>query len=143
MTKYLLLAVSALAMSACPSSKVTWTTHDAGPITVDFPCTPSTAAAVTKCMRPDGAEYALEVVEKGLPADQELAQLAEYAKAIPKGEVQDVSQFPVKWREVRQFGTFDFQVYYLDGKEYSVRVQYSAEKAPATVGEFFTRPKVK
>lgn len=143
MTKPLLLAVFALSLSACPSSKVTWTTYDAGPLTLDFPCTPATAAAVTKCMRSDGAEYALEVVEKGIPAEEALAQIAEYAKAIPKGEVHDVSKFPVKWREVRQFGNFDFQVYYVDGKEYSVRVQYSAQQAPAAVAEFFSRVKVK
>lgn len=143
MTKHLLLAVAALAVSACSSKQVTWQTYDAGPLSLEFPCTPSTAAAVTKCMRPDGAEFAVEVVSKDLTPEQELAQLTEYAQAIPKGTVIDTSKFPVKWIEVRQFGTFEFQVYYAQGKEYSVRVQYSSQQRPAAAEEFFSKVKVK
>ncbi len=143
MTKRLLLVVAGLALSACSEKKVSWTTYDAGPLLVDFPCTPVTAAAATKCMLSDGAEYKLDVVEKGLPLDQEFAQVTEYAKAIPKGELVDIEKWPVKWREVRQFGNFEFWMYYLDGKEYTLSVQYATLKAPPTAAEFFARAKPK
>jgi hypothetical protein len=143
MTKRLLLASALLALAACKPEKPVWKAHDAGPIALEFPCQPSTAAAVTKCMRPDGAEYSLATVEKGIPAEEELAQTVEYARAIPKGEVLEDSKFPVKWREIRQYGTLEAQVYYLAGKEYTVQVAYSSQQPPPQLGEFFSKVKVK
>jgi hypothetical protein len=143
MTQRLLLAAALLALAACKADKPVWKAHDAGPLSLEFPCEPATAAAVTKCMRPDGAEYAVAVVEKGIPAAEELAQISDYAKAIPKGEVLDVGQFPVKWREIRQYGTLEAAVYYLDGKEFTVSVAYSSNQAPPQLAEFFSKVKTK
>lgn len=143
MNQRLLLASALLALAACKADKPAWKAHDAGPLSLEFPCQPATAAAVTKCMRPDGTEYALAVVEKGIPAEEELAQISEYARAIPKGEVLDVAQFPVKWREIRQYGVLESHVYYLDGKELTVSVAYSSNQPPPQLAEFFSKVKAK
>ncbi len=143
MTKRLLLAVAGLALCACPAKKASWTPYDAGKLTLEFPCTPATAAAATKCMRPDGALYQLAVVEKNVSPEQALQDAAEYAKGLPKTEVLAADAFPVKWREVRQFGMLESACWYFDGKEYTVSVQYSTQQVPAPMAEFFSKVKTK
>jgi len=143
MTKRLLLAVAALALSACPGKQASWTPYDAGKLTLEFPCKPETAAAVTKCMRSDGTTYALAVVDKGVSPEQALQDAVEYAKGLPKTEVLAAEAFPVKWREVRQFGMLESATWYLDGKEYTVSVQYSSNNVPRDLAEFFTKVKTK
>lgn len=143
MTKRLLLAVAALALSACPAKQASWTPYDAGKLTLEFPCKPETASAVTKCMRPDGALYQVAIVDKGVPAEQALRDAAEYAKGLPKTEVLSADAFPVKWREVRQFGMLESACWYLDGKEYTVSVQYSSQQAPPELPDFFAKVKTK
>ncbi len=143
MTKRLLLAVAALALSACPSDKVTWTPYESGKLSLEFPCKPETSAAVTKCMRSDGTLYALAVVDKGVSDAQALQDTVEYAKGLPKTEVLSADAFPVKFRETRQFGMLESAVWYLDGKEYTVSVQYSTQQVPPPMAEFFSKVKTK
>lgn len=138
-----LAAVVLLGLTACGSRKVTWVPHDAGPIVVEFPCAPKTSGVAVKCMRTDGSEYALRTVDKGLPLDAELAEARDYVREIPKGEVFEDAAFPLKWREVRQFHTIDFQMYYADGKELTLSVQYPTPPAPKETAEFFARAKPK
>ena len=61
--KKLIPAIFLAFLAAC-SSKPTWTEYKAGPVTMQFPCKPETAAAATKCMRSDGTTYKLDVVDK-------------------------------------------------------------------------------
>jgi hypothetical protein len=136
-----LLVLAAAAAAAC-NSKPTWRPHTAGPLAMEFPCEPAASAAVVKCMRPDGTEYALAIVEKTIAAEQELSEIAEYAKTLPKAEVFEASKFPLRWREVRQFRRLDSWLYYRDGKEYTATVNYSTDDLPATGAEFFSRIKV-
>jgi hypothetical protein len=143
MNKRLLLAVAAVSLSACPGQKASWTAHDAGPIALEFPCKPETAAAVTKCMRSDGALYAIAVVDKGVSPEQALQDTVEYAKGLQKTTVLAAEAFPVRWREERQFGMVESAVWYLGGKEYTIYVQYSSHKEPAELPEFFSKVKVK
>lgn len=130
------------AVAACKSDTVTWTAHDAGPLSLEYPCKPETSAAVTKCMRPDGTVYSLAVVEKGVSAEQALQDTVEYAKGLPKTTVL-TETFPVKFVEERQFGKLESAVYYLGGKEYTASVQYSSQQAPPQLQEFFSKVKVK
>jgi hypothetical protein len=140
MTRTLLAA--AFLLAAC-NTKPTWHPHAVGPISMEFPCEPTTTAARTKCMRPDGTEYALTVVDKTIPVEQELKETAEYARQLPKSEVFEGSKFPLRWREVRQFRRLDSWLFYGDGKEYTATVDYSTDALPATGEEFFSRIKVK
>ena len=142
MTKRLLLAVAAAALCACPAKKTSWTPYDAGKLTLEFPCTPQTAAAVTKCMRSDGTLYAVAVVEKGVSPEQALQDTVEYAKGLPKTTVL-TETFPVKFVEERQFGKLESAVYYLDGKEYTASVQYSSNQVPPDLSDFFAKVKAK
>lgn len=143
MTRSVLAAGLLLTAAAACSSKPVWREHTAGPITMQFPCEPTTSAAVVKCMRPDGTQYALATVDKTISAEQELAEVAEYAKTLPKAEVFEASSYPLRWREVRQFRRLDSWLYYLDGKEYTVTVDYSTEALPPIGEEFFSKIKVK
>jgi len=143
MRTLLVSAVALLALAGCGEKKVTWTAHDAGAIIVEFPCQPKPSGIAMKCMRPDGSEYALRTVEKGLTPEAELAEARDYVREIPKGEVFEDAAFPLKWREVRQFSTIDFQMYYVDGKELTLSVEYPAPPAPKTTEEFFQRAKLK
>ncbi len=145
MTQRLLAAVALLplALTACGDRKITWTTHEAGPLVVEFPCVPKESGVAWKCMRSDGSEYAIRKVEKGLPLDAELAEAREYMRAIPKGEVFQEDAFPLRWREVRQFTTIDFLMYYEDGKELTLEVSYPAPPPPKELDEFFSRAKLK
>ncbi len=143
MTKRLLLSCALLAAVACRSDKVTWRAHDVGPLAMEFPCDPKAVGTSVKCMRSDGAEYKVQIVEKNIPADEERSQMAEYAKAMPKGEVIDIEKFPLKWREVRQFDQYEAELYYLEGKEYTISVAFSSQKPPPQMGEFFSKVKVK
>lgn len=136
-------AAALVALCACGGGTVSWTAHDAGPLVVEFPCTPKASGVAMKCMRKDGSEYALRTVQKDLSPEEELAQAREYVREIPKGEVFDDAAFPLKWREVRQFHTIDFQMYYVDGQELTLSVQYPAPPAPKQTGEFFSRAKLK
>lgn len=136
-------AAALLALTACGEKKVTWTAHDAGTIVVEFPCSPKPSGVAVKCMRSDGSEYALRTVEKGLAPDAELAEARDYIREIPKGEVFDDAAFPLKWREVRQFTTIDFLMYYVDGKELTLSVAYPVSPAPIQTAEFFSRAKPK
>ena len=136
-----ILAGAFLLAAAC-SSKPVWRPHAAGPISMEFPCEPTASGARVKCMRPDGAEYALAIVDKTIPAEQELSEIAEYAKTLPKAEVFEATRFPLRWREVRQFRRLDSWLYYRDGKEYTATVDYSTEQLPATGAEFFSKIKV-
>ncbi len=140
MTRTLLAA--ALVLAAC-NTKPTWRPYAAGPISMEFPCEPSTTSARTKCMRPDGTEYAFAVVDKDVPAEQELKETAEYARQLPKSEVFQDSKFPLRWREVRQFRRLDSWLYFRDGKEYTATVDYSTDALPATGEEFFSKIQVK
>jgi hypothetical protein len=125
---------------AC-DSKPTWTEYKAGPITMQFPCSPSTSAAVTKCTRSDGTEYSLTVVDKGITDEEELKQMKEYAENIPYGELVQLEKFPIRWREGRRQTKMDSMLYYKGGKEYVVSLAYTTEKAPAIVEEFFSKAK--
>lgn len=140
MNRVILGALLALAL-AC-SSKPTWTEHASGPLKMQFPCTPSTSAAVTKCVRSDGTEYALAVVDKGISEAEELKQAKEYAEGIPNGELVRMDGYPLRWRESRRTVAMDNVLYYRGGKEYVVSVSYVTEKAPAIVQEFFDKVKV-
>ncbi len=135
------LLAAALVLAAC-NTKPTWRPHTAGPVTMEFPCQPTASAAVVKCMRPDGSEYALAIVEKTIPAEQELKETAEYAQTLPKAEVFEAAKFPLRWREVRQFRRLDSWLYYQDGKEYTATVNYSTDELPEAAKEFFSRIKV-
>lgn len=139
MTKLIPAALLALLL-AC-NSKPTWTEYQAGPISMQFPCKPSTASAVTKCVRPDGTEYAVSVVDKGLSDDEELKQSKEYAENIPYGTLIKMDAFPLRWRESRRTVIIDSMLYYKGGKEYVVSVSYTTEKAPAIVDEYFGKVK--
>lgn len=139
MTRTLLAA--AFLLAAC-DGKPTWQPHSVGPITMEFPCKAARSQAVVKCMRPDGSEYALAVVDKTIPAEQELKEIAEYATTLPKAEVLEGGKFPLRWREVRQFRRLDSWLYYRDGKEYTATVDYSTDQLPATGVEFFAKIKV-
>jgi len=143
MTKPSLAAAALLLLAACSGSKPTWKEHDAGLLTLQFPCDPSSSGTVWKCMRPDGSEYALTTIEKGLTPEDQLAQARQYMEAIPKGEVFEEKGFPLRWREVRQFGKFDFVMYYQDGKELTLSVAYTTPAPPPEAAEFFARVKVK
>lgn len=136
-------AAALLVLAACGEKKVTWTAHDAGPIVVEFPCPPKESGVAMKCMRPDGSEYALRTVEKGLAPEAQLTEVREYMRGIPKGEVFAEEAFPLKWREVRQFTTVDSLLYYVDGKELTLSVSYPAPPAPKETEEFFSRAKLK
>ncbi len=135
------LAAAALLTAAC-SSKPTWQAYSEGPVSLEFPCKPEKSVAVAKCMRPDGTTYALAVVDKTIPADQELKDISEYAKTLPKAEVLADGKFPLRWREVRQFRRLDSWLYYRDGKEYTATVDYSTDELPEAAKEFFSRIKV-
>jgi len=136
------LLVAALLLSAACNTKPTWRPHTAGPIAMEFPCQPTASGAVVKCMRPDGAEYALAIVDKTIPADQELKEIAEYAQSLPKAEVFEATRYPLRWREVRQFRRLDSWLYYQDGKEYTATVNYSTDELPAAGAEFLSRIKI-
>ena len=139
MTRSLLAA--ALVLAAC--TKPTWHPHTVGPVSMEFPCEPSTTLARTKCMRPDGTEYAMAVVDKTIPTEQELKEVAEYARTLPKAEVFEDSKYPLRWREVRQFRRLDSWLTYRDGKEYTATVDYSTDALPAAGVEFFSKIQVK
>lgn len=132
------LAVAILAAAAC-SSKVTWREHKAGPVTLQFPCEPSSSGTVTKCMRSDGTEYGIAVTKRDVPAEQELKEMAEYASTLPKAEVFKGDAFPLRWREVRQFRRLDSWLYFKDGTEYTITVNYSTDELPPTAKEFFEK----
>jgi hypothetical protein len=136
-----LLAAAFLSTLAC-NSKPLWRSHTVGPIAMEFPCEPASSMATVKCMRPDGTLYAIAVVDKTIPAEQELKEIAEYAQTLPKAEVLEASRFPLRWREVRQFRRLDSWLYYRDGKEYTATVDYSTDALPATGSEFFSKIKV-
>ncbi len=134
-------ALSSLVLLAC-SGKADWQAHDAGPLTIEFPCAPSRSAAVVKCTMSDGSEYALATVDKGILPEEELAQIQEYLRTQPKVEVLDDSGFPLKWRESRQFRQVDSWLYYLDGKEYTASVEFVTPEPPAAAKKFFSSVKV-
>lgn len=136
-----LLAAAFLLATAC-DSKPRWQPYSVGPIAMEFPCKPTQSQAVVKCMRSDGSEYALAVVDKAIPAEQELKEIAEYATTLPKAEVFEGTRYPLRWREVRQFRRLDSWLYYRDGKEYTATVNYSTDELPAAGAEFFSRIKV-
>lgn len=142
MTRQLILSALLLPLVAC-GAKPDWHKYEAGPVAMEFPCAPEQSAAVVKCMMSDGAKYTLATVDKGIPADQELAQVRQYVKGQPKTTVIDAEGFPVKWREIRQFRKLDSWLYYVDGKEYTFSVEFPTEKAPATAAEFFARIRIK
>jgi uncharacterized lipoprotein NlpE involved in copper resistance len=146
MTKHFLAAaaVAALTLVGCRNKNATWTAHDAGVLTIEFPCVPkATGGENMKCTRSDGTEYALRVVQKGLDPQAELAEALDYVREIPKGEVFQDKQFPLRWREVRQFGVLDFLMFYLDGKEYTLSVQYFSPPPPKEMDDFFAKAKAK
>lgn len=127
---------------AC-NSKPTWTEYKAGPVTMQFPCKPETAAAATKCMRSDGTLYKLDVVDKaGLSAEDDLKQALEYAEGIPNGQILQKDQFPVKWRESRRTQMAEIWLYYKDGKDYTLSVEYSSQQQPPEAAEFFAKAQV-
>jgi len=141
MTKLIPAALLAFVL-AC-SSTPSWTEYKTGPVTVQFPCKPSTAAAVTKCVRPDGSEYAIAVVDKeGISDEEELKQSKEYAENIPYGTLVKMDAFPLRWRESRRTVIIDSTLYYKGGKEYVVSVSYTTEKPPAITDEFLGKVKV-
>jgi hypothetical protein len=137
-----LIPAALLALLFACNSKPTWTEHKNGPLTMQFPCSPSTAAAVTKCVRTDGTEYSLAVVDKGISDEEELKQSKEYAENIPYGELVKMDAFPLRWREGRRTVKMDSMLYYKGGKEYVVSIAYTTEKAPAIVDEFFGKVKM-
>ena len=128
------------AMVAC-GGKPTWTEHKAGPVSMQFPCKPSTAAAVTKCIRSDGSTFALAIVQKDVPDEEELKQTKEYADGIPNGELIKMDAFPLKWREKRRAEIVDSVLYYKGGVEYVVSLAYTSEKPPDIAEEFFAKVK--
>lgn len=140
MTKLIPAALFALLL-AC-SSKPTWTEYKSGPVSLQFPCSPSTSAAVTKCVRPDGTEYSLAVVEKNISDEEELKQSKEYAENIPYGELIKMDAFPLHWREGRRTVKADCMLWYKGGKEYVATVAFTTEKPPAILQEFFDKVKV-
>lgn len=129
------------ALFAC-SSKPTWTEYKSGPVTMQFPCKVETNAAVTKCMRSDGTEFSLAVVDKGISPEEELKQAKEYAEQMPNAQLLQLDQYPVKWRESRRTTMAELWLYYKDGKEYVASVVYNSEKAPAEAAEFFSKYQV-
>ncbi len=135
------LAAAALLAAAC-NTKPTWTPYSAGPVSMEFPCKPERSSAVTKCMRSDGTVYALAVVDKAIDPDQELKDISEYAKTLPKSELISEGRYPLRWREVRQFRQLDSWLYFRDGKEYTATVDYATEKLPETGAEFFSRRRI-
>ncbi len=147
MLKLIPAAALLAAVLAC-NTKPTWTEYKSGPVTLQFPCSPSTAAAVTTCTRPDGTEYSLSVVEKKSDAGQpltdeeEIKQSKEYAENIPYGEVLKMDAFPLHWREGRRQVKADCMLWYKGGKEYVATVAYTTEKPPQTLQEFFDKVKV-
>ncbi len=141
MLKLIPAAALLAALLAC-SSKPTWTEYKSGPMTVVFPCAPSTSAAVTKCVRPDGTEYSLAVVDKNISDAEEIAQSKQYAENIPYGEVLKMDDFPLHWREGRRQVKADCMLWYKGGKEYVVTAAYTTEKPPEILPEFFGKVKV-
>jgi hypothetical protein len=124
---------------AC-SSKPTWTEYKAGPVTVQFPCKPETAAAATKCMRSDGSTYKLETVDKaGIPAAEELTQAKEYVEQMQNAQVLQLEAFPVKWKESRRTSMAELWLFYKDGIEYTISVDYSSPQPPPEAVEFFSK----
>lgn len=141
MTKLIPAALFALLL-AC-NTKPTWTEHKTGPLTVQFPCKANTAAAVTKCTRPDGTEYAVAVVDKkGLSEEDQLKETKQYAENIPYGTLVKMDAFPLRWRESRRTVVIDSMQWYKAGVEYTVSVSYTTEKAPPIVEEFFGKVKM-
>jgi len=132
------------ALLAC-SSKPTWTEYKTGPVTLQFPCKAETAAAATKCMRSDGTLYKVDVVDKtdaeGKPVSTEeaLKTAKEYVEQMQNAQVIQLDQFPVKWTETRRTSTAEMWLYYKDGKEYTVTVEHSSQKAPPEAAEFFSK----
>jgi hypothetical protein len=143
MSKFIPAALFA-ALLAC-NSKPTWTEYKSGPVTMQFPCKPETAAAATKCMRSDGALFKLDVVDKvdadGKPIASEAALKTanEYVEQMQNAQVVQINEFPVKWRETRRTSTAEMWLFYKEGKEYTFTVEYSAQKAPAEAAEFFSK----
>lgn len=135
MTRHLLPALMFLA-AGC-SLKPSWHAYAAGPISLEFPCAPEHSAAVTKCMMPDGATYALATVDKGITPHEELTQTQQYVSTEPKVTIFADQRFPVEWRENHQFRKLDSRLYYLDGKEYTVSVQFVTDQPPALEAAFF------
>jgi hypothetical protein len=141
MTKLIPAALFA-SLLAC-NSKPSWTEYKAGPLTMQFPCSPSTASAVTKCVRPDGSEYAVAVVDKeGISDAEELKQSKEYAENIPYGTLVKMDEFPLRWRESRRTVIIDSTLYYKQGKEYVISVSYTTEKPPTITEEFLGKVKM-
>lgn len=139
MPKLIPAALVALAL-AC-SSKPTWTEHKNGPITLQFPCGPETAATTTKCMRSDGTLFKVAIVDKGISPEEELAQAKEYAEQMQNAQLIQLDAYPVKWRESRRTTMIESWLYYKDGKEYVASVEYSSQQPPAEAAEFFSKIK--
>ncbi len=126
---------------AC-SSKPTWTETKVGPLTVQFPCKPETAAAATKCMRSDGTLYKLDVVDKSadkISPEDELKISKEYAEQMQNAQLIQLDKFPVKWRESRRTSMAEMWLFYKDGKEYTVSAEYSSPQPPPEMAEFFSK----
>lgn len=129
---------------AC-SSKPTWTEYKAGPITMQFPCKPETAAAATKCMRSDGTLFKLDVVDKvnaeGKPItpEEELTTAKEYAEQMQNAQLMQLDKYPVKWRESRRTTMAEMWLFFKDGKEYTASVEYSSQQPPAEAADFFAK----
>lgn len=136
-----LIPAALLAVLLACSSKPTWTEYTAGPVTVQFPCKPETAAAATKCMRSDGTLYKIDVVDKGGTAEEALKQAKEYAEQMQNAQLIQLDKFPVKWRESRRTSLAEMWLFYKDGKEYTVSAEYSSQQPPPEVAEFFSRLK--
>ena len=135
----LIPAVAVALLLAC-SSKPTWTEYKSGPVTLQFPCKPESAAAATKCMRSDGTLYKLDVVDKGsLTSDDELKQAKEYAEQMQNAQLIQLDKFPVKWRESRRTTMAEMWLFYKDGKEYTVSAEYSSPQPPPEMAEFFAK----
>lgn len=135
--------LAALAACGCQGKavEVHWTAHDAGAILVEFPCVPRLRAgtAHVSCVRPDGSEYALYRVSRGVAPEVALAEAREYVRAIPNGELLDERAFPIRWREVRRSTRIEMQMWYLDGVELTLAVSYATPSAPREMAEFFSR----
>jgi hypothetical protein len=142
MKRTTLAAAAILLVASACNSKPVWKSYSKGPVTLDFPCEPTESGARVKCMRPDGTEYALAVVDKQIAPEQELKDIAEYASTLAKAEVMEGSKYPLRWREVRQFRKLDSWLYFQGDKEYTITVDYSTETLPETAVEFFSRIKV-
>jgi len=136
------LAAGLLLAIAC-SGKPSWKEYSSGAVTLQFPCNATVSAAVAKCLLSDGSEFALATVDKGIPAEQELTEMTEYVKGLPKSEILQGDGYPFKWREVRQFVKLDAWLWYVDGKEYTVSVTYASVDLPPLASDFFSRVKVK